>query len=116
MKKISSFIAKLLTFSLLCAALVPATAIVSKDAFAASVTTNYESNALTTTMCNAMKIVTGKAGKAFAAFAILSLGVGFFAGKVSWSLMIATALGISGIFGAPTVVAAITGESAEDCK
>jgi len=41
--------------------------------FQAQITTTL----LATTMCNAMKLVTGNAGKAFAAFAIISLGIVF---------------------------------------
>jgi len=72
-------------------------------------------NAFVATMCNALKIITGNGGKAFAAFAIISLGVGFFTGKVSWGLMIGVAAGIAAMFGAPTIVAAISGGSAYDC-
>ena len=35
-------------------------------------------------MCNAYNIVAGNGGKAFAAFAVISVGIGFFTGKVSW--------------------------------
>ena len=120
MKKFSSFIAKslILSFFFLTAvpALVPA---ISNDAHAtASVTPNVTSaddNALSDTLCNAMNIVTGSAGKAFAAFAIISLGVGFFTGKISWGLMIGVALGIAAMFGAPTIVSAISGTNAIEC-
>lgn len=66
-------------------------------------------NAFVTTMCNVLKMVTGNGGKAFAAFAIISLGIGFFTGKVSWGLMLGVAAGIAAMFGAPTIVAAISG-------
>ena len=72
-------------------------------------------NALVDTMCNALKLVTGNAGKAFAAFAIISLGIGFFTGKVSWGLMIGVALGIAAMFGAPTIVAVLSGKDAYSC-
>ena len=49
---------------------------------------NVSSNSLTRVMCNALRIVTGTAGKTFAAFAIIAVGIGFFSGKVSWGLMI----------------------------
>ena len=78
-------------------------------------TTQVDSNAFVTTLCNVLKIVTGKGGKAFAAFAIISLGIGFFTGKVSWGLMIGVAFGIATMFGAPTIVSAISGGSAVDC-
>lgn len=73
-------------------------------------------NKLVDTMCNVLRLVTGNAGKAFAAFAIISVGIGFFTGKVSWGLMIGVAAGIAAMFGAPTIVAAITGEGAFDCR
>ena len=72
-------------------------------------------NALVDTMCNALKLVTGNAGKAFAAFAIISLGIGFFTGKVSWGLMIGVAMGIAAMFGAPTIVAVLSGKDAYSC-
>lgn len=72
-------------------------------------------NVLVDVMCNVLRIITGNAGKAFAAFAILSVGIGFFTGKVSWGLMIGVAAGIAAMFGAPTIVAAITGTSNFTC-
>ena len=79
------------------------------------VTATANDNALVTTMCNALKLVTGNAGKAFAAFAIISLGIGFFTGKVSWGLMIGVAMGIAAMFGAPTIVAVLSGKDAYSC-
>jgi type IV secretory pathway VirB2 component (pilin) len=74
-----------------------------------------DDNAFVDTLCNALKIVTGSGGKAFAAFAIISCGIGFFTGKISWGLMIGITCGIAAMFGAPTIVAAISGGSAVDC-
>ncbi|MES2677794.1 MAG: TrbC/VirB2 family protein [Pseudomonadota bacterium] len=76
---------------------------------------NANQNAFVTTLCNALKIVTGNGGKAFAAFAIISCGIGFFTGKISWGLMIGITAGIAAMFGAPTIVAAISGGNALDC-
>lgn len=73
-------------------------------------------NAFVDTLCNVFNIATGNGGKAFAAFAIISLGIGFFTGKVSWGLMIGVAAGIAAMFGAPTIVAAISGDSAFGCE
>ena len=47
---------------------------------------------------------------AFAAFAIIATGIGFFTGKVSWGLMIGVTAGIATMFGAPSIVAAISGQ------
>ena len=71
---------------------------------------NISSNALTKVMCNALRIVTGGAGKTFATFAVIATGIGFFTGKVSWGLMIGVAAGIATMFGGPSIVAAISGE------
>lgn len=105
----------LFSFFLLAAApvLVP---VLSSDALAqTNITGSANSNALVDTMCAVMKLVTGNAGKAFAAFAIISVGIGFFTGKVSWGLMVGVALGIAAMFGAPTIVAAISNGSAFSC-
>lgn len=64
-------------------------------------------------MCQALKVVTGSAGKTFAAFAIIATGIGFFTGKVSWGLMIGVTAGIATMFGAPSIVAAISGQDTE---
>jgi len=77
----------------------------------ASTSSLAEDNAITRVLCNVYRIVTGKAGKTFAAFAIISAGIGFFTGKLQWGLLIALTLGIAAIFGAPTIISAITGES-----
>ena len=76
---------------------------------------NADDNKFVDTICNILDIATGNGGKAFAAFAIISLGIGFFTGKVSWGLMIGVACGIGAMFGAPTIVAAISGEDAFSC-
>ena len=71
---------------------------------------NVSSNSISRTMCNSLRVVTGSAGKTFAAFAVIAVGIGFFSGKVSWGLMIGVAAGIAAMFGAPTIVGAISGE------
>jgi type IV secretory pathway VirB2 component (pilin) len=69
-------------------------------------------NTFVKSVCNAFRIVNGSAGKTFAAFAIIATGIGFFSGKVSWGLMIGVAAGIATMFGAPSIVAAISGQTA----
>ena len=73
---------------------------------------NLSSNTLSKAICNAFRIVTGGAGKTFASFAVIATGIGFFTGKVSWGLMIGVAAGIATMFGASSIVAAISGENA----
>jgi len=74
-----------------------------------------ESNAVEIVLCNAMSLLTGGAGRTFAAFAVIGVGVMFFSGKVTWGLLVSVAVGIGAIFGAPTIVSAITGGSAFTC-
>ncbi len=117
MKQIFSLISRVTLFSFFLLAvapvIVPAT---SSAAFAAIASDSLvNSNVLVDVMCNVLRIVTGNGGKAFAAFAILSVGIGFFTGKVSWGLMIGVAAGIAAMFGASSIVAAITGQSAINC-
>jgi type IV secretion system protein VirB2 len=124
MKKISSLLAKIALFSFVILAVAPVLVpAISSEALAEEYggSSNYasssqlNSNVLVDVMCNVLRIITGNAGKAFAAFAILSVGIGFFTGKVSWGLMIGVAAGIAAMFGAPTIVAAITGTSTFSC-
>lgn len=127
MKKLSAFLMKATLLSFFFFAVAPtAISIVSaSDAFADAIddsaisgvnnTDGVNNNILVGTMCRSLKIITGNAGKAFAAFAIISIGIGFFTGKVSWGLMIGVAMGIAAMFGAPTIVAAISGEGAYNC-
>lgn len=115
MKKSSAFLAKTFLLSFFFLAISPVLLPIA-DAFAQStVSSTANSNILVDTMCNVMELVTGNAGKAFAAFAIISIGIGFFMGKISWGLMIGVAMGIAAMFGAPTIVSAITGKGAYDC-
>ena len=72
---------------------------------------NISKNSFTRSACNALRIVTGGAGKTFATFVVIATGIGFFTGKVSWGLMIGVAAGIATMFGGPSIVAAISGES-----
>jgi len=81
-----------------------------------TISADSNNNSLVDTMCSAFRLVTGSAGKAFAAFAIISVGIGFFTGKVSWGLMIGVAMGIAAMFGAPTIVAALADGSSYSCS
>lgn len=118
MKKLSAFLAKVALLSLFFLAVTPAVApVLVSDAKAQSTTSGtVNDNILVTTMCNMMKIVTGNAGKAIAAFAIIAVGVGFFTGKVSWGLLVGVTAGVAAMFGAPTIVSAISGKTAYDCQ
>ena len=90
--------------TLWCISLIFFSFIVREHSFAAETT-------MTTAMCNGYKIFNGPVGKMSAVFAIVALGVGLFMGKITWGLVIAVALGIGAIFGAPKLVAVMTGGS-----
>ena len=70
---------------------------------------SFAGTAMTDAMCNAYKIFNGPLGKMVAVFSIVALGVSLFMGKITWGLVVAVALGIGAIFGAPKMVAAMTG-------
>ena len=69
-----------------------------------------DSNALEDTMCRVLALIQGGLGKGIAAFAVIFLGISLFLGKVSWGVVISTALGIGAIFGAAGIVGAISGD------
>lgn len=121
----SAYMAKVM---LLCFSLIIALPVISSTALmlasgdahaqagpAGGAVADTDDNVLSETMCRVLEIVTGTGGKTFAAFAIVSVGIGFFTGKVSWGLMVGVAAGIAAIFGAPTIVSALSGEGEADC-
>ncbi len=67
------------------------------------------------TMCNAYNIATGPAGKVLGSFAIVSLGVGFFTGRISWTLMVAVSVGIASMTAAPQIVSVLTNKDVAQC-
>ena len=115
----SSYIARVIFLCLCLAVSMPlmmTSAANNANASAVAKSTTANKTVLSKVMCNVFDIVTGTAGKTFAAFAIVSVGIGFFTGKVSWGLMIGVAAGIAAIFGAPSIVSAITGTDPVDCS
>ena len=68
-----------------------------------------EDNAFGQAICNLMSVVTGNAGRAVVGVVVIVVGIMFFLGKVTWSLVLAIALGAGAIFGAPAVVRLVTG-------
>jgi len=77
---------------------------VSPDAMAASA-----SNGISDTLCKIVTQLTGPIGKAVGMIALVVLGMGIFLGKLSWPLALATALGITFIFSASTIMAWLGG-------
>ena len=68
------------------------------------------------TACNMLNIVTGNGGKIFASFAVVSVGIGFFSGKISWGLLIGVTAGVAVMFGAPSIVSALSGSDLSECE
>lgn len=75
-------------------------------ASAASATDN-----ITTTLCVAIKALTGPVGKAIAALIVISLAIALFLGKVTWGVAIAVAVGMGLLFGATGIVDLLSGSS-----
>lgn len=69
-----------------------------------------EDNAFGQAICNLMNVVTGNAGRAVVGVVVIVVGIMFFLGKVTWSLVLAIALGAGAIFGAPKIVKVVTGK------
>lgn len=67
-----------------------------------------DSNDIITILCNVIKFITGGIGKTIAIIILISLAISMFLGKVSWGMAIAVAVGMGILFGAPTVINAIT--------
>lgn len=90
-------------------------------AFAGGTSTNIISSSggsggdMQKVLCNALSFITGSVGKTLAAFIIIGMGIGFFTAKVSWGVLIGVTLGIASMFGAPAIVAAVTGGSTTFC-
>jgi type IV secretory pathway VirB2 component (pilin) len=82
---------------------------------AAATTSGNEPTAIETTLCKVLGLIQGGVGKGIAAFGIIFIGISLFLGKVSWGLAISTALGIGAIFGAGSIVSAISGSGSEFC-
>jgi len=71
-------------------------------------------DAITNTLCNIVKKLTGPIGKGIATIAIVVLAIGLFVGKLSWALFIATSVGIGMIFGAQGIVNMLSPTSGSD--
>ena len=83
----------------------------TKVGICASVGGSGEDNAFGQAICNLMNVVTGNAGRAVVGVVVIVVGIMFFLGKVTWSLVLAIALGAGAIFGAPAIVSVVTGKS-----
>lgn len=70
---------------------------------------------LSDVLCKIVTLLTGTVGKAISTIAIVVLAIGIFMGKLSWSLALATAIGIGLIFKAPQLVGWLSGGDTLDC-
>ena len=112
MKK--SFICLILFLGLL--SFVPVNATFATTGIGVEDATDDAGGEMQIVLCNVLKFVTGGIGKTIASFIIIGVGVGFFTGKVSWAVLIGVTLGISAMFGAPAIIAAVTGGGSDLCK
>ena len=83
----------------------------------ASAAASTDQTGIGTVMCKIVNLLTGTVGKAISVIAIVVLAIGIFMGKLSWSLALATAIGIGLIFKAPQMVMWLSGDTAQlDCS
>lgn len=64
--------------------------------------------ALSDVLCNVVEWFTGPIGGGIATLAIIIIGIGALMGKVSWGMAIIVGLGVATIFGASTIVEALS--------
>jgi type IV secretory pathway VirB2 component (pilin) len=62
-------------------------------------------------LCRVVGWFTGTVGKGIATLAIIVIGIGALMGKVSWGMAIIVGVGVAVVFGAPTLVNEIAGNS-----
>ncbi len=68
-------------------------------------------NAFQQSFCVAYGFITGSVGKGVSVFAVVSVGIFFFLGKVTWGSAAAVVIAIGTIYGAPMIVSVLTGSS-----
>ncbi len=67
-----------------------------------------EPSGLSDTLCDVVSWFTGRLGAGIATLAIIVIGIGALMGKVSWGMAIIVGLGVGIVFGAPSIVAALS--------
>ena len=60
-------------------------------------------SSLSSTLCQLILIVNGRVGRAMAAIAIFGLGIAFFLGKITWTLITTLGIGLGTLFGAKSI-------------
>ena len=76
---------------------------------AAAASSGGNDTALANVLCNVVGWFNGKIGAGIATLAIIVIGIGALMGKVSWGMAIIVGIGVGIIFGAPTIVTALSG-------
>ena len=74
-----------------------------------SLNSSITQNSLEDYLCNALMFLTGGVGKSLAAFGCIGISLVFVSGKVAWTTVLAFALGMGCIFGAPQIIKAFAG-------
>jgi type IV secretory pathway VirB2 component (pilin) len=64
-----------------------------------------------TQLCSIINVIQGNTVKAIAIAALISIGIGLFMGKVNWGVALTTAVGVIVLFGAPTLIGFLSGNS-----
>ena len=67
-------------------------------------------------LCDVAGWFSGTVGRGIATLAIIVIGIGALMGKVSWGMAIIVGLGVAIIFGAPTLVAELSGTGTAGCS
>lgn len=103
MKKVMLFLSLFIAFNLF---VVQPTTVFAGEI---SSNENLTGNGLEDYLCNALAFLTGGVGKSLAAFACIGVSLAFIGGKVAWTSILAFALGMACIFGAPQIIKAFAG-------
>lgn len=74
-----------------------------------SYNTDITEHSLEDYLCTVLQFLTGGVGKSLAAFACIGVSLAFVGGKVAWTTILAFALGMACIFGAPQIIKAFAG-------
>ncbi len=83
----------------------------SESAFA---TTN-PTDTLGESLCRIALSLSGNIARGIATVAIFTIGVSLFMGKMNWGMALAIAAGIAIVFGAPKIVAWLSGNTNNEC-
>lgn len=68
-------------------------------------------NAIEIALCNVYDLMTSTTGKVIASIAVIVVGIGALMGKISWGMAFIVAIGIALVFGASSIVDAVSGRS-----